>query len=171
MSVNQSPFKNRRFKCKWSTRYRRCKGCTAVLMPCCVVSCDLQGTFSHFKADIPLATEVLKVDTRMSFARKCCTHLSVRPRTCTEHEDSVGIQREAATRIQNGGNCQKGCCRLGPCIPLSGRCTVDNTCWGRQRTGHLEVRRVPSWRGNLNEREIRQFPVRGDTRFENEIRT
>jgi hypothetical protein len=38
VSVNQSPFKRRRCKCKWLTWLRRCNGCSAVLTPSCVVT-------------------------------------------------------------------------------------------------------------------------------------
>ncbi len=168
MSVHQSRFKRRRFKCTWSTQYRRCRGCSAVLMPRCAVTCKVRLVVSRPIFHLQLRFSKLSLECRRSLVNAALTSVCVpvsAPSTRTALAYSKTTQRESIT----GEIAKRGAVDWHH-IP-SGQYTVDNTCRGRQRTGHLEVRRVPSWRGNLNKREIRPFPVRGDTRFELEIRT
>jgi hypothetical protein len=44
--------------------------------PNTALRCNLQRSLGRFKAYIPFADEILKVDARMSFTRKRCTYFS-----------------------------------------------------------------------------------------------
>ena len=83
----------------------------------------------------------------MAFARERCTYAirTMRPRRRSVHENCGREMRGDNTRVKSRWDCRQECCGVGPYIPRSGWYAVNNTReqWGR--SGHIQIRRVPSW--------------------------